>query len=498
MKKVGVSIIIRSEKKRTELTYITLDKIEGLAQTYESQLKLQLNVGELQLDNQLAHSVPYPVIMQSTALKKQREGSERQPAFFQVAVAMRTNAQPVYYFELIDCLVQTMDVKLDDEVLSFVIDFADYVTKEFQTTVSGMHEIFSGVDKDLVKYDSVDALNMLAEEDPAKLMKQRKSVLVHVSGQRVKQEKKPESKIYIASLKLSPIEIVFSFLKKMQSEGKLMSQAGIISKAIGVAITNVEASSINLNALQLEHVFGSSADIMSKIYGYYSEHFIRTALKLIGSIDLIGNPIKLFHTIATGVKDFFYKPIEGFVHGPLQGSTGVFEGTKSLVKNTIIGTFGAVSKITSSWSKGLLALSNDEEYMSKREERFIKDKAETIVDGLGYGLSSAFRSVQSGVAGIVKQPMAGARKRGIKGFLKGAFFGLTGAVVKPVSGALDLIACTSEGGKNTATIFDPSLEVRARNPRAFYMKHQIVCDSRVGMWVDTRIQQARRGHPRLP
>ena len=473
-------MIIRHEKKRSELTYISFDKIEGLAQTYESQLKLQLNVGELQLDNQLAYSVPYPVIMQSTALKRQSGGPERPPPFFQVAVAMRTNAQPVYYFELVDCLVQTMDVKLDDEVLSFVIDFADYVTKEFQTTVSTRHEIFSGIDKDLIKYDSLDALNMLAEEGPKKLIKGKPTTRpMRRSPQKLSTPSKPESKIYIASLRLSPIEIVFSFLKKIQSEGKLMSQAGIISKAIGIAITNFEASSISLNALQLEHVFGSTGDVFSKIYGYYSEHFIKTALKLIGSINFIGNPIKLFHTIATGVKDFFYKPIQGFVHGPLQGSTGVLEGTKSLVKNTIIGTFGTISKMTSSWSKGLLALSNDEEYMSKREERFIKDKAETIVDGLGYGIASAVSSIQSGVTGIVKQPMAGARKCGLKGFLRGTFFGLAGAVVKPVSGALDLIARTSEGGKNTATIFDPSLEVRMRNPRAFYMKHQIVLASRV-------------------
>ncbi len=468
MKKVGLSIIIRREKQRSELAYMTFDKIEGLVQSYETQVKLQLNLGELQLDNQLAFRVPYPVILQSTALKKQRDGIGRPPAFFQLVVAMRTNAQPVKYFELVDCQIQTMDIKLDDEVVSFIIDFVDYVTKEFQTSVNAVHEIFLGIDNNLVRADTLDALNMLAEEDPSK-----RTQVVRATSKRLQPEN-PGSKIYIANLRLSQIEIVLSFLKKMQSEGKLLSQAGILSKAVGVALTNVEASSINLDALRLEHVFGSTGEVFSKIYGYYTEHLIKTALKLIGSIDFIGNPIKFFHTIATGVKDFIYKPIQGFVHGPLQGSTGIYEGTKSLVKNTIIGTFGSISKITSSWSKGLLTLSNDEEYMSKREERFIKEKAETIVDGLGYGLTSAFKSVQSGVVGIVKQPIDGARKRGLRGFVKGAFFGITGAVVKPVSGALDLIARTSEGGKNTAMIFEQNAEVRVRNPRAFYMKYQIV------------------------
>jgi len=477
MKKVGISIIINREKQRSELTYISFDDIKILAQTFESQIKFHLKVGELQLDNQLAYRVPYPVILQSTALKKQRENETRKMAFFDISVIMHTNVQAVYYFELIDCLIQTMDVKLDDEVLSFVIDFADHVTKELQTTVSPIHEIFQGLDKDLIKHDSFDALNILAKEDAKEIHKERIALSMSKRKSQHKSQidqQAPESKIYIAKLRLSPIEIVLSFLKKVQSEGKLLSQAGIISKAIGVALTNIEATSINLNALQLDHAFGSTSDVFSKIYGYYSDHFIKTALKLIGSIDFIGNPIKFFHTIATGVKDFFYKPIQGFVQGPLQGSTGVYEGTKSLVKNTIIGIFGTVSKITSSWSKGLLALSNDEEYMSKREERFIKERAETIVDGIGYGLTSAFKSLQSGVVGIVKQPVEGAKKRGLKGFLKGSFFGVTGAVVKPVSGALDFVARTSEGGKNTATIFEQNVEVRVRNPRPFYTKFQIV------------------------
>lgn len=46
------------------------------------------------------------------------------------------------------------------------------------------------------------------------------------------------------------------------------------------------------------------------------------------------------------------------MQGPLEGSRGILEGTGSLFKNTIKGTFGSTSKITSSISKGILALTN--------------------------------------------------------------------------------------------------------------------------------------------
>ena len=47
--------------------------------------------------------------------------------------------------------------------------------------------------------------------------------------------------------------------------------------------------------------------------------------------------------------------------------------------------------------------------------------------------------------------------------------GLAGLVVKPVTGALDLVSKTTEGVKNTANFFDDKPnEIRKRLPRIFY------------------------------
>lgn len=42
-------------------------------------------------------------------------------------------------------------------------------------------------------------------------------------------------------------------------------------------------------------------------------------------------------------------------------------------------------------------------------------------------------------------PMIGARQEGVKGFVKGSVRGLSGVLIKPVSGALDLVMKTTEG-----------------------------------------------------
>ena len=67
------------------------------------------------------------------------------------------------------------------------------------------------------------------------------------------------------------------------------------------------------------------------------------------------------------------------------------------------------------------------------------------------------------------KPIEGTKKDGIKGLFTGAFQGLTGLVVKPISGVLDAASKTAEGVKNTALIFDKAAEDhRERDPRVFY------------------------------
>lgn len=57
------------------------------------------------------------------------------------------------------------------------------------------------------------------------------------------------------------------------------------------------------------------------------------------------------------------------------------------------------------------------------------------------------------------------------GLLKGAAKGITGFVVKPITGILDASSKTAESISNTATHFDDkALGDRIRIPRVFYEK----------------------------
>lgn len=70
--------------------------------------------------------------------------------------------------------------------------------------------------------------------------------------------------------------------------------------------------------------------------------------KLLGSSDLIGNPIGLVDKVGTGVIEFFGEPVRGIVKGPKDFAQGMGKGARSLVGNVVGGSFDTVTKITGS------------------------------------------------------------------------------------------------------------------------------------------------------
>ena len=202
---------------------------------------------------------------------------------------------------------------------------------------------------------------------------------------------------------------------------------------------------------------------------------MRKILKLLTSIDIIGDPLNLFSSLSHGVKDLFVKPAKGIMKGPLQGAIGLFDGTLSLAKNTVSGTLSSTSKITHGISKSFLLLSRDTKYINEIERKKIIQKPKNIFQGIGYGVSSLSLGVFNGVTDVIKKPIEGAKKENFKGFTKGIIKGLGGAVFKPISGVFDLVSKTTEGIKNNlnGNIKGKILPKRFFS-RAFYGKYKII------------------------
>jgi hypothetical protein len=95
------------------------------------------------------------------------------------------------------------------------------------------------------------------------------------------------------------------------------------------------------------------------------------------------------------------------------------------------------------------------------------------MEGVGYGLKSTFTGFASGITGVFENPIKGAQREGMKGFMKGTYKGVSGLIVKPISGTLDFFSKTSEGIKNTAAASEKQV-TKIRFMRPFYGKVQLI------------------------
>ena len=76
--------------------------------------------------------------------------------------------------------------------------------------------------------------------------------------------------------------------------------------------------------------------------------------------------------------------------------------------------------------------------------------------------------VYSGITGVVRQPIRGAREAGAKGFVQGVGKGAIGIIAKPASGAAAMISKTAEGAASEVkqlTSGKGEVMLRVRQPR---------------------------------
>jgi vacuolar protein sorting-associated protein 13A/C len=65
--------------------------------------------------------------------------------------------------------------------------------------------------------------------------------------------------------------------------------------------------------LIFDNLRASSEDLTARIMLHYRQQLMYQIHRVLGSIDILGNPIGLFHTLSSGVGELFYEPYQGFI-----------------------------------------------------------------------------------------------------------------------------------------------------------------------------------------
>jgi vacuolar protein sorting-associated protein 13A/C len=193
----------------------------------------------------------------------------------------------------------------------------------------------------------------------------------------------------------------------------------------------------------------------------YISQVKKRIFKIVGSLDILGNPTGYASSIGQGFLEIFEAPRRGLIHGPLGFGGGVAKGFGTFITTIISSSFDIVGKIS-----GTLLASCEELQGLKFTEHLSEREPSNIFSGLYYGVKNGVIDIGKGVAGIFIKPYQEAKKSGFGGFIQGVGTGLIGAAVSPVTAGLRIANNLIVGLKNTALIFNPKLKnERFRYPR---------------------------------
>ena len=251
-------------------------------------------------------------------------------------------------------------------------------------------------------------------------------------------------KIYFSNFHISGINIILSYKNFSNRFFNLVNlQSSIINSILDIFTNNTTHITFKFKPLYLTNIYSVNPDyssnnnILLQLYDYYYYNFLRQCIKIIFSIDILGDPYNLINHLSLGIKDFITMPIYNVMNGPSEFIFNSINGTKSLISNFFGGILASFHKITSSLSKNILKLTNSEEYIKNKKKIILSNyNNNNIINifklisiGLKYGINDIFYF-----------PYIYYKKKGIFEVPIGTLMGLISLFVKPISGIMDGIS----------------------------------------------------------
>ena len=427
---VGISIIDEGPK---ELFYISLYKCDLSLNSLtkkniidgdeESYLKIILMVMNMQIDlcnennaNKIK-SVLRPKIPLSPSNEK--KVYEEVVPFVQLCV---TKIQTKSYndvnveYPYIDFIIQEFNVFVDNEVINDIFSYIAHVSKTF------------------VKEDAKKEIKNSNEDNNAKIIEQL-----------IKTQTTSTNYMLIRYLSLSAMKIVLT-LKIKFDELDISYIPFFITNVLSTvasSITSISNSHLSYTELLLNNVFSDPSTITSLLITHYKNQSLTQIYKIIGNLDLIGNPINLLNNVCTGCFELVNEPRKGFFKGG-DIKHGIQKGVNSFVSNVVGGGLSSVSSITGSLLNATHRLQDND---TSRKEI---DDATGVIDGAVKGLKGGFNDVKEGISGLFEKPYKGGVEGGVGGFFKGIGSGVVNAALCPVSAVLNIGHGVIKGAANMA------------------------------------------------
>ncbi|XP_033641822.1 vacuolar protein sorting-associated protein 13D-like isoform X2 [Asterias rubens] len=364
-----------------EVLYISLSGFEVQYLDTRQEMSLKVEIKKIQVDNQII-GVQKPVVLFVTpSNSEEKPSSSSTPALCMAITKLPSSHEMVDIYKLFFVNLCKMTLNLEELVLLKFLQFAG----------------FAQLDSEIEKMDEsyYNSLRPVSVEQKAK-------------------------RFFFETLKLNATEFKLSVL----TSSKLPPDLKALKTQQRLFLIQFEDAPVSLDPFTRLHPFETQEFLLDAVIKHYTEELKSQAVKILGSVDFLGNPIGLIQDLRDGLKELI---LEGNVTG--------------MVKNVTHGMSNTAAKVTGSLSNTLGTVIMDNQHEEIRSS--IRESHDgSSSSHLKAGLKGLTFGVVGGLTSIFTQTYQGISEDGVEGLVKGFGKGVIGTVAKPVVGVMDLASGT--------------------------------------------------------
>ena len=344
----------------------------------------------------------------------------------------------------------TRNITTDEQVSKYPqidITMQEFNIKVEQYVMNNLLEITNNYMSLLDYYNKTDKKPEIIEEESLKEK-------IETPILKLTRENENISKMLINFLLIGAIKFNLTLrldLASIQSESVPKTLIRIFG-SIGNSFARITESPLKFSEKIFQNVYIDYYTLMWKLIGDYTKQGILQIYKILGSLDIIGNPVKLIDNIGTGFFELINEPRKGFVQGPTQFAKGLGRGIAGLLSGVVGGAFDAVGKITGTLYAATQSATGHSRDAIVDEE----DEPGNVLSGTAQGIIGGGKELLKGITGIFLNPYRKAKQQGVKGFFKGLGSGLLGAIISPFAAVLKITNSIAVGIKNTFKLLTKS------------------------------------------
>lgn len=174
-------------------------------------------------------------------------------------------------------------------------------------------------------------------------------------------------RVYIEELLLQPIKLSLCYTP-VGRYNEYSQVSGTVRRVLNIfgGFAKVDCD-ISLQSFIATSVADNSNMFANRVQRHYITHLLLQIYRVVFGLQTLGNPMKLFSNLGTGVKQLYYEPSQGAVLGTKEFMQGLGRGTADFLGGVTMGVTGMASAGLETVAAAVEQLSFNKDYIKGRQ-----------------------------------------------------------------------------------------------------------------------------------